>query len=40
MMGWLKDYTGSFTTGLLAMGGILFITTLLAWSLRLVIKVE
>jgi MFS family permease len=40
LMGWLKDFTGTFTAGLLAMAVILFITTLLAWSLKLVIKVE
>jgi len=40
LMGWLKDFTGTFTAGLLAMAGILFLTTLVAWSLKLVIKVE
>jgi MFS transporter, ACS family, tartrate transporter len=40
LMGWLKDFTGTFTAGLLAMAAILFLTTLIAWSLKLVIKVE
>jgi MFS family permease len=40
LMGWLKDYTGSFEAGLLAMSGILAAAALLAFALKLVIKVE
>jgi MFS family permease len=40
LMGWLKDYTGSFEAGLLAMAGILLAAALLASSLKLVIKAE
>ena len=40
MMGWLKDLTGSFTTGLLAMAAIMVAATLLAASLKLLIKQE
>src|SRR5258708_39931867 len=40
LMGWLKDYTGSFETGLLAMSGILLAASLLSFALKLVIKVE
>jgi MFS transporter, ACS family, tartrate transporter len=40
LMGVLRDYTGSFNTGLLVMAGILLLTTLLAACLKLVIKVE
>lgn len=37
---WLGDLTGSFQMGLLAMAGILFVTTLIAVSLKLVVKTE
>jgi MFS family permease len=40
LMGLLKDLTDSFTAGLLAMAGILLLTTVLAACLKLVIKVE
>jgi MFS family permease len=40
LMGTLKDWTGGYTVGLLAMAGILFAASLLAASLRLLIKTE
>jgi MFS transporter, ACS family, tartrate transporter len=40
LMGWLREHTGSFAAGLLAMAGILLAAALLASSLKLVIKVE
>jgi nitrate/nitrite transporter NarK len=40
MMGWLRDATGSFTVGLLAMAGIMLVATALAASLRLVVQQE
>ena len=40
LIGWLKDQTGSFSAGLLAMAGILLISTVMAWSLRFYVKHE
>ncbi len=40
MMGWLRDETGSFQAGLLAMAGIMVLAAGLAWSLRLVMTRE
>jgi len=40
LMGWLKDVTGSFQNGLLAMAGIMLVATLLAASLKLVMTRE
>jgi MFS transporter, ACS family, tartrate transporter len=40
LMGWLREHTGSFAAGLLAMAGILLAAALLASSLKLVIKAE
>jgi len=40
MMGWLKDWTGSFTAGLIAMGAIMLVATLLAVSLKPLVKQE
>lgn len=38
LMGWLTDETGSFTAGLAAMAGFLFIATGLSWSLKAFVK--
>jgi ACS family tartrate transporter-like MFS transporter len=40
MMGWLKDLTGSFTAGLMVMAAIMLAATLLAASLKLLVKHE
>jgi nitrate/nitrite transporter NarK len=40
LMGTLKDLTGGYITGLLVMAGFLAASTLLAASLKLLIKVE
>jgi len=38
IMGWLVDETGSFSAGLAALAGFLFISAALAWSLKLFVK--
>jgi nitrate/nitrite transporter NarK len=40
MMGLLKDWTGSFTAGLMSMAAIMLAATLLATSLKLIVKQE
>ncbi len=40
LMGTLKDLTGDYTAGLITMAGFLAASTLLAASLKLLIKVE
>ncbi len=40
IMGFLKDATGSFNTGLMVMSGFLFVATALTFSLKLLIKRE
>jgi hypothetical protein len=39
-MGFLKDATGSFDTGLMVMSGFLFAATAMTFSLKLLIKRE
>lgn len=34
VFGWLRDYTGSYSAGMLAMSGFLVLSAALAWSLR------
>jgi nitrate/nitrite transporter NarK len=40
LMGWLKDRTGSFSVGLLAMAGFMLLATVLSWSLKFVFPEE
>ena len=40
IMGWLKTTTGSFTAGLAVMGGLMAVASLLALSMRLLVKQE
>ncbi len=40
VMGWLKDRTGSFSSGLLAMAGFMLLATGMAWSLKLFVTQE
>jgi MFS transporter, ACS family, tartrate transporter len=40
LVGWLKDRTNSFSAGLLAMAAFLLLSTVLSWSLKLVVKQE
>jgi MFS family permease len=39
-MGWLRDATGSFSAGLMAMAGLLVLATLMSWALKLVVVQE
>ena len=39
-MGWLRDATGSFSGGLIAMAALLLMSTLASWSLKLVVTQE
>ena len=39
-MGWLRDATGSFSAGLMAMAGLLMLSTLMSWSLKLFVQQE
>jgi ACS family tartrate transporter-like MFS transporter len=38
IMGWLKDRTNSFSAGLMAMAGFLAVSTILSWSLKVIVK--
>ena len=39
-MGWLRDATGSFSAGLMAMAGLLVLATVMSWSLKLLVTQE
>jgi MFS transporter, ACS family, tartrate transporter len=39
-MGWLRDATGSFSAGLMAMASLLVLATLMSWSLKLFVSQE
>jgi MFS family permease len=39
-MGWLRDATGSFSAGLMAMAGLLMLATVMSWSLKLFVTQE
>jgi len=39
-MGWLRDRSGSYASGLLVMAAFLALSTVLAWSLKLVVTRE
>ena len=39
-VGWLRDATGSFSAGLMAMAGLLVLATVMSWSLKLVVNQE
>jgi len=39
-VGWLRDATGSFSAGLLAMSGLLVLATVMSWSLKLLVTHE
>jgi hypothetical protein len=40
MMGWLKDFSGSYVVGLLAVGAIMLAATVASLSLKLLISRE
>jgi len=39
-VGWLRDATGSFSAGLMAMAGLLVLATVMSWSLKLFVTQE
>ena len=39
-MGWMRDATGSFAAGLMAMAALLALSTVMSWSLKLFVKNE